>query len=315
MTIRIILKKLSYESQFWRLTVSIMSLPITVYVIYKVVYTVVAFMQFDPSVAQRVAIWLGLPASWFVYFKLLLERFWIDVALEEVILEDTLSFRNKNIADQANPLAIPRGLRSVGGPGFRAKGFFENVKARLSVVSKEKGGSLEADDKQTNTFNVSYSMTITRVRGKYSVIGSTYKEEEAVKTLEAIVEARIEQLFANEDDGRNIRATLERRNEDLSKVLGGDREISTEEIRCGFFITKLQIKKIDETAPTKQRNQTQALAEAVNAAADALSKGAGSGADPNLLMALAASAAGVKGEGVKVNIVKGLEKGGSYNIS
>ena len=52
----------------------------------------------------------------------------------------------------------------------------------------------------------------------------------------------------------------------------------------------------------------------MNTAADTLSKGAGSGADPNLLMALAASAAGVKGDGVKVNIVKGLENGGSYNV-
>ncbi len=309
------MKKLSYESQFWRLVVSIMSLPITMYVIYKVVYTVVVFMRFDPSVAEKLANWVGLPASWYIYFKFLLERFWIDVALEDVVLEDSFSFRNRKVGDQADPLALPSGLRSVGGPGFRAKGFFETVKTRLPVVSKEKNGGLEVDDKQTNTFNVSYSMTFTRVRGKFSVIGSTYKEEEAVKTLEAIVEARIEELFANEQDGRNIRASLDKRNEDLSKVLGGDRDISTEEIRCGFFITKLRIKTVDEAAATKQRNQTQALATAVNSAADALSKGIGAGADPNLIMALAASAAGVKGDGVKVSIVKGLEKGGTYNVS
>ena len=285
------------------------------FAIYKIVYTVVAFMRFDPSVAERLAIWVGLPASWYIYFKFLLERFWIDVALEDVVLEDSFSFWNRNVGDQADPLALPSGLRSVGGPGFRAKGFFETVKTRLPVVSKEKNGSLEVDDQQTNTFNVNYSMTFTRVRGSYSVIGSTYKEEEAVKTLEAIVEAKIEQLFANEPDGRNIRATLERRNDDLSNVLGGDRDISPEEIRCGFFITKLRIRTVDEAAATKQRNQTQALASAVNSAADALAQGIGAGADPNLVIALAASAAGVKGEGVKVNIVKGLEKGGSYNIS
>jgi len=303
---------LAYIPSKRRAAVSIISLPITIMAAVGIVYWVVGFMRFDPSVAEKLALWVGLPASWFIYFKLLLERFWIAVALEEVILEDTFSFENRGIADQVDPLALPSGLRSIGGPGFRAKGFFENVKARLPVVSQEKSGSLEVDDQNTSTFNVKYSMTYTRVRGRYSVIGYTYKEEEAIKTLEAIVEAQIEELFANELDGRNIRAKLDERNKELSKVLGGDRSISHEEIRCGFFLTKIRIKTVDEAAATKQRNQAQALAVAVKEAAEALSQGAGSGVDPNLLMALAASAAGVKGDGVKVNIVKGLEKGGHY---
>jgi len=297
------------------LMASVMTLPILTVSMLAVVFFSMLFIHASTPIAAKWALWTGIPISWLIYFLFIFKAQWEYVSSdEEVILEDTAS-KSEIMIDQTDPLYIREGLRSIGGPGYRPKSIFEEVVkgGRLKVKKKEIGDNVECDDANSGTYNLTYSLTYSRIRGRYSVIGAFYDEEEAVKTLKAIAQAAIEQKFSGLQDGREARADLEGFNKRLSEVMGGDREIHVDEIRCGFYITGVIVKKVDEESATKKRNQAATLTTAIRTALTNLTQQEGlKDVNPNLLMATAASLAGVEIKGVEVKIVNGLPPGSSY---
>jgi hypothetical protein len=302
-------RDMSHIKRPWVTWASVALLLLIIALTVYLVYLAMIFMHASAPVASRFAMLIGIPGGWFIYFRFLLGILWVKVdGDEEVILQDTLNLTTGDLEGQTDNLHIPKGMRSLGGPGYRAKSPFEEIKIRLPVKKEEEGGDVKCNDKSSDTYELSYSFTYSRIRGRYSVIGAFYDEDEAVRTLKAIVESTIEGEFMKAKDGRDIRSNLQGFNENLSGIMGGDRKIDDSEIRCGLYITGIIITKIDEDDATRKKNQAASLTKTVQEALDGLSKGSVlEGVNPNLRLATI--------HGVEVKIIDGLPPGATGNIN
>lgn len=311
-------RDLSHEkSKTWiSITIGIVMLPL----VPMVFFTILCLVYVPPTWAAWIAIPSGTISASLLYFIVLRDFLWIYVdGNYEVGLQSIFSRQEKlDEAGETGPITLPKGVRSIGGPGWRGKFFEKPFLSPPSIKVKNRDISsatpILIEDMNGDFYQAKLTLTVKFLRGRYSILGWYTEKTVSDNALTATAQTWAESKFIKKN-GKDVLAFPEAFNKEMNEVLNGENGVSNEEIRCVHSIVAIKLSEIDEDAETKKRSQAKPkLLVFEESKKELLRKDPGM--DPVMVNLLASQAAGLEiTEAFEIIDIRGLTPGSNFHLS